>query len=384
MKLIQVFGGHIHEVIGGHQYVVRRLSQELARHGFEPKVLCPTLSSNLGRYQVNGVEYAEIPSVKLRDRAYLPRFSCLKTIIIVLKEAELIHVHSPDNPFCFIVALMSMLLRKPLVATVLAYSDDFKHHDKMKRLLGFCTSLLQTICVWMSSKVHVESAYDAAKLHFYSDKVRIIPCAVEENVLISTPPLGLLQDIKSRIRYHDGEKIVLYLGRVHKAKGIGHAILAISILNRDGKNVRLVVVGPDGGFLEEARKIAKELELKDKVVFLGSVSEEEKVAVLDIADIVVIPSLSDVVEAYSLVASEAWARGKLVVAYSVGALKYRIKNGVNGYVADQKDPIDLSKKIALALNNEGKEAFVCDDVWGWSKMVSAVIQLYTQTIDQKG
>lgn len=381
-RLIQVFGAPIHGAFGGHEYVVRRLSEELAMSRFEVKVLCPTLNSKLRHRQVNGVDYVEIPSFKLHDRAYLPKLSSLKMIVKVLKEVELVNVHSPDNPFSFIVALISTLLRKSMVATVLAYADDFKHHDKMKRLLGLFTSLQQTITVWMASKVHVESAYDAAKLYSYSNKVNIIPPAVEGNVLTSSPSQQLIQDIKGRISYHDGEKIVLYLGRVHKAKGIDHAIYAIYILNKDRKNVKLVVVGPDGGFLKEARKLTEKIEQRDKVVFLGPFSEEEKVAVIDLANVVVIPSLSDVVEAYSLVASEAWARGKLVVAYNVGALKYRIKNGVNGYLANQRDPIDLSKKIALALSDEKEKSFACDDVWVWSETVDAFKQLYA-TLDLK-
>ena len=85
---------------------------------------------------------------------------------------------------------------------------------------------------------------------------------------------------------------------------------------------------------------------------------------IDLSDLIVIPSLSDIVEAYSLVASEAWARGKWVIASNVGALKYRVKDGVNGYLCRPGDPIDLADKILKSPKNSGVLRPLPDDVWG--------------------
>jgi glycosyltransferase involved in cell wall biosynthesis len=94
-----------------------------------------------------------------------------------------------------------------------------------------------------------------------------------------------------------------------------------------------------------------------------------------LADVVVIPSLSDIVEAYSIVASEAWARKKPVVAYSVGALKYRVKNGINGYLARPMDQKELAEKIAMALSKSLKFRLP-SDVWSWNEVAGQFRQKY--------
>jgi len=283
-----------------------------------------------------------------------------------LKEADLVHAHCPDNPFVFFSALVSRFLHKPLITTVLAYADDFKHHDKINRMFGIFTAIQQTVVVWISYRVHVENPYDADKLHVYKHKVVVIPPGIENYVLTGIPCPKTIEIIKDKIKYQKEESIVLFLGRTHKAKGVNHAISAVGMLRKAGYRVKLVIAGPSKNFPNETKKHAKDFESYG-IVHLGKVTDKEKVALIDIAGVIIIPSLSDVVEAYSLVASEAWARRKLVVAYAVGALKYRVRNGVNGYLARAMDRKELAKKIAMALS-QSADFNVPSDVWNWNKV----------------
>ncbi len=53
---------------------------------------------------------------------------------------------------------------------------------------------------------------------------------------------------------------------------------------------------------------------------MGFVSEEAKIDAPDASTAPVLPSISNYVEAFSLAITEAWARGKLVVASAVGEI----------------------------------------------------------------
>jgi glycosyltransferase involved in cell wall biosynthesis len=274
---------------------------------------------------------------------------------------------------------MSKSLKKPAIVTILAYADDLKHHDKTKRIFGLLTAFQQTIAIWLSDKVHVESFYDRDKLHWCKKEVVVIPPGVDDRILNMKSSMKELQTIASKINAKDEERIVLYLGRIHKAKGVDHAISAIVMLKKENKKVKLVLAGPDNSFLHKIRKDVQALGLSDAFVYVGKVTDEEKMALLDLADVVVLPSRSDVVEAYSIVASEAWARGKPVVAYSVGALKYRIKNGVNGYLVRANDKKELAAKIVASFSLS--EDFPRPpDILGWVEVAKHFKQIYANVL----
>ena len=70
MKVIQVYGGPVHGTLGGHEYVVRKLSEELSKHGLKVKVLCPSLSKNPLCHKVGQIEYVEIRSHRVSIRTH--------------------------------------------------------------------------------------------------------------------------------------------------------------------------------------------------------------------------------------------------------------------------------------------------------------------------
>jgi glycosyltransferase involved in cell wall biosynthesis len=379
MKVVQVYGGAVLGILGGHEYVVRRLSEELSKSGFKIILLCPTRQSRLISNEVKGVVHLEIPSYFLSARLCLPRLSFLPSIVNALRNADLVHVHCTDNPFSFIVALFTKFLRKRLVITVLAYGDDFKHHERVKRAFGFFTTFQHTIAIWLSNKVHVESQYDIDKLHVYKKKTVMIPPGIEDLVLKAKPSRDSVKKMVEKLKPYEKGKIILFLGRIHKGKGIFHALSALSIL-RETINANLVIAGPSNSILMDIEKYVRNRGLENNVIYLGRITDEEKIALLDMVDVVVVPSLSDIVEAYSIVSSEAWARKKPVVAYAVGALKYRIKPGINGYLARPLDQRDLANKIAKALCNHLNFKLPYD-IWSWSKVTAQFRRTYVSLVE---
>jgi len=241
-------------------------------------------------------------------------------------------------------------------------------------MIGIFTAIEQTIAIWISDGIHVENPYDAEKLRSYRDKTVLIPPGIENYFLTAMPSPKTKQIIERKIKRQKEEKIVLFLGRVHKAKGVNHAMFAVNALRAAEHKVKLVVAGPSANFFKGTKKFANAFK-SNGFIYVGEGSEKEKMALIDLADVILIPSLSDVVEAYSIVASEAWARGKLVVAYAVGALKYRIKNGINGYLAQEINYKELARKIAMALSHS-KNFELPSDVWTWDKVANRCMQVY--------
>jgi len=62
-----------------------------------------------------------------------------------------------------------------------------------------------------------------------------------------------------------------------------------------------------------------------------------------VADVVVIPSIGEFTEAFSIVLSEAWARGKTVVVSESRALRSRVKG--HGYIFSGYDAGNLAEAV---------------------------------------
>jgi glycosyltransferase involved in cell wall biosynthesis len=90
-----------------------------------------------------------------------------------------------------------------------------------------------------------------------------------------------------RSKYQIKERIVLFIGRIHKLKGID--VLAKAVKRLD--DVKLVVVGQDDGFKSELDKLIKELGIN--VLFTGYLSGKDKLSALVDTDILVQPSLNE-------------------------------------------------------------------------------------------
>jgi glycosyltransferase involved in cell wall biosynthesis len=370
MRVLQVHHNSIFGV-GGHELVIRTLCEKLIEQGWRVSVITPSHKNVATAYTTfNGLLLISLPTYKLHSRLHILKPQVLREAIRAIKSAEVVHIHSPDDPFTFLIGFLSKLLGKKVVTTILAYADDLKHHEKIKRFYGLITVMLQTLAVYFSDKVHVISTYDLAKMHTFKDKLVLIPPGISDRFFnekvnqdkVNTYPL------------------ILYIGRIHKAKGVDVLLKAVGIIVNKKIHVKLNIVGPDNGYLETLQNLVKELKIGAYVEFLGEVSEEKKMNLIDLSDIIVIPSLSDIVEAYSLVASEAWARGKWVVASNVGALKYRVKDGVNGYLCKPGDPIDLADKILKAFKNS-RVLRPPPDVWSLDKTVDAFEKLYIRVLN---
>ena len=106
------------------------------------------------------------------------------------------------------------------------------------------------------------------------------------------------------------EKVILFLGRIHKIKGIDLLIDAFYELSKEMDNIRLVIAGPDGGFLDTLKKQAVALKIQEKIIFTGMIDTTDKLAAYVDAEVYVLPSRY---EAFGLTVLEAWACGTPVL-----------------------------------------------------------------------
>jgi glycosyltransferase involved in cell wall biosynthesis len=105
---------------------------------------------------------------------------------------------------------------------------------------------------------------------------------------------------------------------------------------------RLILVG-DGQARDSLRRLAERLGLAPRIQFLGQTPHTAIPALLNAADIVAAPSLT---EAMPLSVLEAMACGRAVVASQVGAIGDVVTHCVNGLLVPPAAPLALARAIA--------------------------------------
>lgn len=144
---------------------------------------------------------------------------------------------------------------------------------------------------------------------------------------------------------------LLYVGRLHKLKGVNFLLDAIAQLPNP-LSVELRLIGKDEGEGKSLKKQAVRLNLNAK--FEGIVSEEAKNAAYDWCDALILPTLS---ENFGLVIAEALEHGKRVITTD-GAPAWGDGNTYGGLLTYLRGYRDGSPEQRVALLKKAIEEIV--------------------------
>jgi len=210
--------------------------------------------------------------------------------------------------------------------------------------------------------------------------ISVIPCGVNLNLF---RPMD--KKIAKQQLGFDGDKIILFVGRIEPLKGIDQLLQAMPYL-KNGRRLRLVIVGAgeNGQYgMERLQKLSQNLHIGDLVTFSGLIKHEELKHFYNAADVCVIPSYY---ESFGLVALESMACGTPVVATSVGDLKSIIRQGETGYVVADNTPSVLANKIDLLLLKPGSDAKYTSSIrtsitrFSWSNIAREIARVFQEVI----
>lgn len=346
MKIVHIHH-HYWPVVGGLENAVKALAEEQARLGHEVHVVTSAYGAE-GRpreEEINGVYVHRVKAVRLMG---YPDLMYPLELPDLFKDADVAHGHSQNS--LFTVKMLQHAKKRGVKTAIHFMAVDAlgDHPNPITRLLGSKYSSAVTKRAVREFDIHMArslrdrellmSRYGARDVHYVPDGV--------SNELLNTEYLG---DWFRRIRNIESD-YVLYIGRLHPLKGIHYLIKAMKIVSDEVKNSSLVIIGP--GDQRPYIDLANRLGIRDRVLFLGYVSDREKIGALDASTALVLPSICNYVEVYPMVISEAWARQKPVIATAVGGIPYRVKNGENGILVPPRDAKTLANAITTLLTDK--------------------------------
>ncbi|MFQ3587651.1 MAG: glycosyltransferase family 4 protein [Fimbriimonadaceae bacterium] len=174
------------------------------------------------------------------------------------------------------------------------------------------------------------------------------------------------------------EKIVIYVGRFVREKGI-HVLLnaANVILTREPKT-KFVIVG--GGHRDKYEKYVHWAGLGEKVLFTGFMANRSLHQLYRVADVAVFPSLY---EPFGIVALEGMAAGIPVVASDAGGLREVVLHDQTGTLSYANNAESLAWAVLHVLENPERSARLRDAAkarlkvdFDWDRLADKTIDVY--------
>ena len=230
-------------------------------------------------------------------------------------------------------------------------------------------------------KIYVASraiAEQSAYLGDYMDKVEVIPFGIDIEQYKNAPKYPILTD-----KLTDKNNIkILFVGRLVYYKGIDVLIESMASVN----GAELFVIG--GGELDQTLKDrVRELNISDKVHFLGKVDDQDLLAAFSDCDTFVLPSVSRA-ECFGIVQMEAMVYGKPVVNTSLPTAVPEVSlDGYSGFTVSPGNAQELAQALnklsgdpALRQQFGENAAKRCTEVFSLEKMKNNVYSSYAELL----
>jgi len=239
------------------------------------------------------------------------------------------------------------------------------------------------------------NALEAAQLRTLYDgaraRIHAIPCGVD--LALFAPRERVAARASLDIGPPLDAPIVFTAARIEPLKDLGTAVRATALLRSLGvADARLVVAGgpvtgPAGTReMDHLHTVAAECGVTDRVHFVGSVTQEQLPLYMAAADVVVVSSLH---ESFGMVALEALACGRPVVASAAGGLQLTVHDGENGYLAPPRDAPAFAARLAPLLRNPvlaqrmSLAARRSAEPYGWDVIADRVRCLYEAVVSNQ-
>ena len=189
--------------------------------------------------------------------------------------------------------------------------------------------------------------------------------------------------LRAKFSIEPDEKVLLFVGRLATVKRIEVLIKLTKSLIKEGFKIKTVIVGdgPQRKYYEELSRL-----IKKHVVFVGYVPKSQVYRYYFLADIFILPSLS---EGLPSVLLEASAAGKPCVATDVNGVSDIVVHEKTGYLVQKSDVDGFKRYVRMLLENEsvlrrfgGNAAKFVKENFNWSVVVGKYEKIYREILSQ--
>lgn len=388
MRILQIVPS-ISLVYGGPSQMVLGLSKALASQGIDVTILTTDSNGDFGQAPL------DVPLDKpvAQDGYQVRYFRCspfrrykfslnlLRWLWQNAKEFDLAHIHALFSPVSTAAATIARQRKLPYLLRPLGTLDpaDLRKKQQLKQIYA---------ALWEKPNLA-----GAAGIHFTSQQ----EAKISERFGTDAPdviiPLGVTPPDESKkgqarakwgIPHH--LPLILFMSRVDPKKGLNLLIPSLERLLAAGVNFHFVLAGEnpqDPNYYQQIKEQVKASFLFPYTTITGFVTGELKAALLQDADLFVLPSYY---ENFGIAVAEAMVAGTPVVISDQVHIWQEVKGAEAGWVcACEVDALTLELHQALRDMNEQKRRGVkardyALRYYSWDAIARQTIQTYEQII----
>ena len=348
------------DVPGGVQNHIRDLAEFLINNGHHVEVLAPaTESEDLPDYVVSAGRAVSIPYNGAVARVLFGVVANSRVRNwINYGNFDLLHLHGPAIPSLSLLACW---------AGEGAMIGTFHAAAKYQKAIVAIGPILEPVIEKLSARIAVsESARLTLTAHLETDAIVI--------------PNGIYAD-----NYRNGSSrpewqgnTIGFLGRFEEdRKGLPVLLDALPIISRFIPDIRVLIAGP--GDSEEVLENV-DPQLRDRVEFLGKISEEDKADFLASISLYIAPNTGG--ESFGIILAEAMAGGAAVIASDIPAFADVLGNGQYGTLFESENSEHLAKVVIDLLRDDSKRMDIATagakhaQRFDWSQVGEEIFEVY--------
>ena len=297
---------------------------------------------------------------------------------------DLLHVHEPWHYPGFVAFLAA---RKYNIPYVLSSRGSFQKWCLRQKAFKkwVYMKMIQGHILQSADAIHAltnEEMKSISELG-YRTPVSVVPNGVDLS------PFEYVPDISEFLAAYpelSGKRVILFIGRLHRQKGLDVLARSYASLSHKFKNVALLVAGPDeDGTQKRMESILKTSSALRGTVFTGMLTGKDKLAALACADLFVLPSYS---EGFSMAVLEALAAG-LPVVISRQCNFPEVSEHNAGFVVERDDPA-VTEAISTLLSDDQLRARMGQngrnlvrEKYTWNAVAASMAGLYRKLVAQR-
>ena len=329
---------------GGSGVVATELGLELSNRGHEVHFITYNQPVKLNLFN-NNIHYHEVIVPDYPLFHYQPYELALSSKIVdmvQLHKIDILHVHYAI-PHAYAAYMSKQMLKTrginlPIVTTL--HGTDITlvgSHPYYKNAVEFSINNSDAV-----TSVSKDLKRDTLSFFNIKKNIEVIPNFVDLEKYIHVH-----ENCNRGVLANEDEKIITHISNFRKVKRIDDVINSFNLINKE-INSKLILLG-DGPERIKAEKLCDELNLNEKVLFLGASNETAKI--LCLSDVFILASTT---ESFGLVALEAMASSVPVVSTNSGGLPEVNKDGFSGYLSDVGDINNMAKNAIKILKDSTK------------------------------
>lgn len=319
---------------GGVQIHIKELTQWLIAKGHEVSVLAPVTDEggHIEPWVVSAGRPISIPyNGAIAKVIFGPLASSRVKQWIANGDFDLLHLHEPAIPSLSLLA--GWAGDGPMVATFHAAANP----QKVANAIG---TMLDPLIERITAKIAVsEIARETLKDRFSTEAV-VIPNGIDTSKF---------EGIGTRSEWALPNTLG-FIGRFDEPrKGLAVLLAAIPNIVNKIPNLRILVAGP-GNASDFERLIPSEL--RDRITFLGRISEIEKAQFFKSISLYIAPNTGS--ESFGIILAEAMAAKTPIIASNLPAFVKLLDDGKSGAIFTSEDSENLAETILDLLENQEK------------------------------